>query len=156
MVLGERLELPMFVCLLTKEVQSPLCQPSELIPAPTPAEYRGFPSLNRESKPYPRNLQFLNSKSNREGRSTHTIIIPYEVLQVNLKKSIQINNLKKGRSFRCREGNDQQHLGTLSYQTSFGRRESRRNTFKLYSTISKKSTFSNKFYDQICLNKNSN
>ena len=28
MVLGERLELPMFVCLLTKEVQSPLCQPS--------------------------------------------------------------------------------------------------------------------------------
>lgn len=30
MVLGERLELPMFVCLLTKEVQSPLCQPSKI------------------------------------------------------------------------------------------------------------------------------
>lgn len=44
MVLGERLELPMFVCLLTKEVQSPLCQPSELIPAPTPAEYRWLPT----------------------------------------------------------------------------------------------------------------
>jgi len=56
---------------------------AELIPAPTPAEYRGLPSLNRESKPYPRIISILNSKSNREGRSTHTIIIPYEVLQVN-------------------------------------------------------------------------
>ena len=91
-------------------------------------------------------FQILNSKSNREGRSTHTTIIPYEVLQVNSKKIFTIQQLKRFAFFGA-GGKIQRHLGTMSYQRSFGRSESRRNVQILYSTIVTKSRVCfNKFY----------
>ena len=64
----------------------------------------------------PKKPTILNSKSNREGRSTHTVIIPYKVLQVNLKNSIQINFLHKSLkrlAFFGAGGEIHKHLGTL-------------------------------------------
>jgi hypothetical protein len=59
----------------------------------------------------PKKQQLLNSKSNREGRSTHTVIIPYKSQQVNFKNSLQISNLKKIAVFGAR-GKNHWHLGT--------------------------------------------
>jgi hypothetical protein len=57
---------------------------------------------------------FLNSKSNRGGRSTHTTIIAYKSRKVNSKKPLTINILK-GSQFSVREGKFISTLGLLSY-----------------------------------------
>jgi len=54
-----------------------------LTTAPTPADVGGFPRKNMRFETLPKKQQFLNSKSNREGRSTHTVIILYKTQQVN-------------------------------------------------------------------------
>jgi hypothetical protein len=86
-----------------------------LTTAPTPADVGGFPRKNMRFETLPRN-SFLNSKSNREGRSTHTVIIPYKSQQVNFKNSLQISNLKKIAVFGA-GGKIHRHLG-ISNPTS--------------------------------------
>ena len=120
---------------------------AELIPAPTPAEYRGFPSLNRESKPYPRIITILNSKSNREGRSTHTTILYHKSTEVNYKFLYNFQQLKKVAVFDA----GGKHL-VASWDSvlpkKFWASRITQNTVQLYSTIPKKSRMIPNKFDQ--------
>ena len=83
---------------------------------PNSRRYRWLPTQEYALRNLAQKLQFLNSKSNREGRSTHTVIIPYKSQQVNFKNSLQISNLKKIAVFGA-GGKIHRHLG-ISNPTS--------------------------------------
>ena len=84
MVPSERLELPTYWLQISCTTSCAM-KAKSLTTAPTPADVGGFPRKNMRFETLPRN-SFLNSKSNREGRSTHTTIIVHKSRKVNSKK----------------------------------------------------------------------
>ena len=112
--------------LITNQLHYQLCYEGEIFDnCPNSRRCRWLPTQEYALRNLTQKF-FLNSKSNREGRSTHTVIIPYKSQQVNFKNSLQISNLKKIAVFGA-GGKIHRHLG-ISNPTSrrWGRRESRR------------------------------